>query len=321
MRTRYSSVAAVIALVLHGVALAADNSPAELDYSVSWIGNTFSGGDAGWVPQDVQDIFVTPDGTVYTTVGWEEHRGNIAAFRDGRLVQQTAHWKSGGIDRLVGDTITANSSFIFYATGTPDGHDGRVKGTFLARRDRAEIASRRREKRVEVGPVIVGVAASEERVFAACADGRVRVFDIELNLLGDWPAPAPGEMALDAAGSLWIIDTADHVVRRFDPTGKPFSQVLRLPPGVEPADVAATARGQLLVADRGRNRQVLVYRNLDTNPELERVLGEPGGIFAGDTPGRWGDHRFIAPIGVGSDPKAMSTSRAAPTPARTAAQP
>ncbi|MCL4205220.1 MAG: hypothetical protein KJ000_22280 [Pirellulaceae bacterium] len=301
MQSRRSNCAAVIAMLLPGIGLAADEVPAELDYSVSWIGNTFSGGDAGWVPQDVQDIFVTPDGTVYTTVGWEEHRGNIAAFQDGRLSQQTAHWKSGGIDRLVGDTITANTQHIFYATGTPDGHDGRVKGTFLARRDRAEIANRRRERRVEVGPVVVGVAASDERVYAACADGRVRVFDTDLNPLGDWAAPSPCEMALDAAGNLWIIDTADHVVRRFDPTGRPLPQVLRFPPGVEPADVAVKAEGQLLVADRGKNRQVLVYRNLDTKPELERVLGEPGGIFAGETAGRWGDQRFIAPIGVGSD--------------------
>ena len=99
-----------------------------LTYSVSWIGNTFSGGDAGWVPQDVQDIFVTPDGTMYTTVGWEEHRGNIAAFQDGRLLQQTAHWKRGGIDRLVGETITANSNHIFFATGKsgPGDHDGPI---------------------------------------------------------------------------------------------------------------------------------------------------------------------------------------------------
>ena len=214
MRIRKPMLAATL-IILGGAALHAQTQPPTLDYSISWIGNTFSGGDAGWVPQDVQDIFVAPDGTVYTTVGWEEHRGNIAAFRDGQLVQQTAHWKSGGSDRLVGQTITANGTHIFYATGTPGGHDGKLTGTFLARRERADIASRKFERRVEVGVRIHGVCASEERVFAACADGLVRVFDVDLSPLGQWSAPAPGEMALDGRGNLWVIDSADRVVRRF----------------------------------------------------------------------------------------------------------
>lgn len=277
--------------------------PPLLDFSVSWIGNTFSGGDAGWVPQDVQDIFVAPDGTVYTTVVWEEHRGNIAAFRDGRLLQQTAHWKRGGIDRLVGDTIAANRTHIFFATGKtgPGDHDGKVAGTSLARRDRADIAGRGSERRVEVGARIHGVAASEDRVYAACADGRVRAFDAELKPLGDWPAPSPGEMALDARGNLWIIDTRERAVRRLDPRGEPLPQEVRFPDGVDPADVAVTPDGRLLVADRGPRRQVRVYRDIDRAPELERTLGEPGGVFAGDRPGAFGDRRFIAPIGVGGD--------------------
>ncbi len=91
------------------------------------------------------------------------------------------------------------------------------KRTFPARRERADIASRKFEQRVEVGVRIHGVCASEERVFAACADGLVRVFDVDLSPLGQWSAPAPGEMALDGSGNLWIIDSADRVVRRFTP--------------------------------------------------------------------------------------------------------
>jgi hypothetical protein len=270
-------------------------------YSVSWIGNTFSGGDAGWVPQDVQDIFVTPDGTVYTTVGWEEHRGNIAAFKDGRLLQQTAHWKSGGSDRLVGHSIAANATHIFYATGTPNGHDGKVTGTFLARRDRAEIANRKLERRVEIGSRIHGVAASEQRVLAACDDGRVRVFDVELNPLTDWSAPSPGAMALDAQGNVWLIDTTRRVVQCFDPRGQRLPQRIDFPAGVVPVDVAMAPDGKLLVADGGVNRQVRVYAKLEASPELQRTLGEAGGVFAGTKPGAFGDRRFVAPIGVGGD--------------------
>ena len=41
--------------------------------------------------------------------------------------------------------------------------------------------------------------------------------------------------------------------------------------------------------------------NLDATPELDRALGELGGVFSGEVPGLWGDRRFIALIGVGSD--------------------
>lgn len=274
-----------------------------LRYEVSWLGNSLAGGEGGWVPQDVQDIAVGADGTVYTTVGWEEHRGNLAAFKDGRLVQQTAHWKRGGIDRLVGESVAVNARHVFFATGKSGAgdHDGKVMGTNLARRERADIAARKTEKRVEIGVRIHGVAATEERVFAACDDGRVRVYDVELQAVGEWPAPAPGELAADAAGTVWVIDREARVVRRFDAQGKALAQVVRLPAGGIPADVAITPAGRLLVADGGVNRQVLIYRNLEREPELEGTLGERGGVYGGAVPGAVGEGRLIAPIGVGGD--------------------
>jgi hypothetical protein len=240
---------------------------------------------------------------VYTTVGWEEHRGNIAAFRDGQWIQQTAHWRKGGIDRLVGETITANSKFIFFATGKsgPGDHDGAVMGTSLARRDRADIANRALERRVSVGVRIRGVAATDERVFVACADDRIRVFDVELRTVTNWFAPSPGELAVDAAGRLWVCDVAANVVRCFDATGRGPLQTVSFPPGVVPVDVAISPDQRLLVADGGTSRQVRIYQGLDSTPRLESVFGEVGGVFGGPVPGRVGPRRFVAPIGVGAD--------------------
>jgi hypothetical protein len=273
-----------------------------LDYSVSWIGNSFSGGDAGWVPQDVQDIFVTPDGTVYTTVGWEEHRGNIAAFRGGKILQQSAHWKSGGIDRLVGETITANETFIFFATGTPNGHDGKVQGTNLARRERSDIASRKNERRREVGIVIKGLAVSADRLFAACEDQKIRVFDLELNKLDEWPIPAAGEMAAAPDGNLWLIDENAGTVYCIAPDGLRIkNRDLQLEKGVIPRDIAITSQGDMLIADGGRNRQIRIYHELDRAPVFKKAMGEPGGVFSGAKPGAFGELRLIAPIGVGTD--------------------
>lgn len=274
---------------------------ADLHYTVSWIGNSFSGGEAGWVPQDVEDIFVTPDGTLYTTVGWEEHRGNIAAVKDGRILQQSAHWKRGGIDRLVGTTITADDRYIFFATGTPNGHESAVQGTNLARRDRADITDRTRELRCELGVVIHGVARAGAHLYAACADQRMRVFDLNLNELAEWPIPQPGELAAAPDSALWMVVPETGALVSFSPEDGSVITEFHLPSGVVPTDVAFTAAGELLIADGGPARQIHLYRIVNDTPEFSRSLGEKGGAFNGETPGRLGDWRLIAPIGVGAD--------------------
>lgn len=263
-----------------------------LPCQVSWIGNTFPGGDLGWVPQDVEDIFVTPDGTVFTMVMWEEHRGNLAAFKDGRWQQQTAHWREGGIDREVGRSLCVTDHHVFFATD---------KGRSLGRRDRSNIASRKLEIKIVIGVEIVGVAASADRVFAIGSDGLVRVLDHELKPLGQWTAVSPGEACVDHMGWLWIIDTAAGAVRCYDAAGKTLPPVIAPEPGVIPADVAITPDHKLLIADAGTRRQVRVYGQLDDKPILERTWGVEGGIQSGPVQGQFGDQRFISPVGVGAD--------------------
>ncbi len=282
-------------------ALATDLHSEALEAEVSWIGNSFSGGDAGWVPQDVADMFVTPDGSVFTTVGWEEHRGNLAEFNNGKLIRQSAHWKNGGIDRLVGESICANEKHVYFATGQPDEHDGKIKGTFLARRDRSDISSRSAEIRVKAGSAIQGVAVGGKTVFASCADGVLRKYDLDLKPVGEWPLPNGGEIALDSKGGLWIIETETRVIRHRDMDGADLKPDLVLPEGVVPTDLAITPDDRLLVADGGRNRQVLIYTGLGTKPVLDRTFGEKGGIYSGPVRGAFGDRRFVSPIGVGAD--------------------
>ena len=287
--------------LLFVVILTSPAKAAPLDAEVSWIGNTFPGGDSGWVPQDVADIFVTPDGTVFTTVGWEEHRGNLAEFKDGKLIRQSAHWRNGGIDRLVGDTICANENHVYFATGMSAGDNSKISGTNLARRDRADISSKGAEIRVDAGSAIQGVAVGGDRVFASCADGVMRMYDPDLKPVGEWLFADGGEMAVDANGNLWIIDTATHMIRNRSAEGLDLKSDIRLPEGVIPTDLATAPGGHLLIADGGRNRQVLVFKNITSRPVHERTIGEKEGIYAGPVRGKFGALRFISPIGVGAD--------------------
>jgi len=62
----------VLALVVV-LMLASSTSASEplRNVSVSWLGNSFAGAEK-WVQQDIHAMAVTPDGTVYTNVEWDE---------------------------------------------------------------------------------------------------------------------------------------------------------------------------------------------------------------------------------------------------------
>ena len=88
------------------------------------VGNTF-GGKTKWVLQDVADLYVDPDGTVFTNVPWDEAGGNVQEYRDGRLVRIAMHTHGWGYEG--GEAVTANGKYLFIAQ-TVDNENGGLKG-------------------------------------------------------------------------------------------------------------------------------------------------------------------------------------------------
>ena len=96
-----------------------------LDYTTSWIGNTFGGNTTGrdmgmrHVPVDVQDIYVTPDGRVFTNNGWDEGGRPVSVFKDGQLISplsdanSSPNWSNAG-----GATIAVDGQYIYAAQST-----------------------------------------------------------------------------------------------------------------------------------------------------------------------------------------------------------
>jgi hypothetical protein len=87
----------VLLLLATAVVVRAQNavSPDEVQpppgtYTTSWVGNSF-GGDGGpngfgyWVQNGVDEIEVTPDGTVIAGVEWDEAGRCAGLYKDGRL--------------------------------------------------------------------------------------------------------------------------------------------------------------------------------------------------------------------------------------------
>lgn len=73
-----------------GLALwAAASSAAELNYAVSWLGNSFSGASNKWVQNFFIHIKVQPDGTVNTWTHWDEGGRKFGVYKDAEVVGNT----------------------------------------------------------------------------------------------------------------------------------------------------------------------------------------------------------------------------------------
>jgi len=62
---------------------------AELNYTVSWLGNSFSGASNQWVQNFFIHTKVQPDGIVNTWSHWDEGGKKFGVYRDGQVIGNT----------------------------------------------------------------------------------------------------------------------------------------------------------------------------------------------------------------------------------------
>ena len=264
----------------------------KMDYKSSWLGNSLPGSD-GWVLQAVDDIYVTPDGTVYTNVPWDEHGGNVMAFKDGQFVSEARVGNHGG-----GHTITANSNYIFFA-----GNKHRTGDQGIDRRDISNIFDKSKNIHVDCGTVY-GIVATDDRVYASVQEeNKIKVFDTNLNYISEWNLENPGELAIDEQGTIWIIQKELNKISRYDLQGKKLPQEIILNSQIIPTDICVDNKGRLLLADAGVNQQIHLFKNIDTQPIIDDRLGINCGVFSGDNPGEKQPLKFYNPTGIGVDNK------------------
>ena len=155
---------------------------------------------------------------------------------------------------------------------------------------------------------ISGLWADPSRLYVSNPhENAIRVFDARtMGSLQRWPLERPGPLAMDAKGTLWVLQTGegDHppCIVRMDSRGRQLPQQVSFPPQVVPVAFCFDHQGRLLVADDGVNQQIRLYSHTDTHPTLAGTFGQTGGIYAG-TPGAFGPLRFNRPSGVGCDAK------------------
>lgn len=156
---RFLQTAAILPLFILG---AAQLRAADLPSRVSWLGNDFSGKTA-WIQQDVEGLWVEPDGTVFTNVYWDENGGNVEQFRGDEPVARAGHthgifYGGGNLEARAGHThgwgyeggeaVASNSRYLFIAQNV-DNENGHLVGNSwpakgliwagVSRRQRADI--------------------------------------------------------------------------------------------------------------------------------------------------------------------------------------
>ena len=306
----------------------------KLNYSVSWIGNSYNGKTA-WTLQDVDALCVLPDGTLFTNVFWDENGGNVQEYRAGEMTGIAEHTHGWGYNG--GAAVAANSKYLFIAQQVDNEGSG-LKGSSwpekglgwcgISRRLRSDIRQPapfyggrggqgdtlrgayfcvREYPEGTANSAIRGMCADETRLFfSSPLDNAVKIYDAEgIIRLKSIPVSRPDRICLDKKGKLWILqkpETADGawIVLRFDANGTALPQKIALPVGVLPTDICVDARNRLLIADAGPDNQIKIYEDLDADPKLAGTFGVRGGIFAQPT-GKFGDLRFNRPVAVGAD--------------------
>lgn len=309
----------------------------KLNYTVSFIGNSYPGAKKH-IPQDIDSIYVMPDGTVFSNVHWEEGGANCTMFKNGEVVAIAGHthgWGNAG-----GYAVAANSKFLFISgrmnneggnlqdpdTWPPKGFDWTgVSRRFLTNITKgAPFPSGKGGKGdtlkksflvVDEMPAsslddntknISGLYATDTRLYVSCPyDNTIKVYDAEtMEKLYIRKIERPGQIIMDKNGILWILqqkyNEQPSSIIKINQQGEIISPKIEFTSDIIPKSIAFTTDGKLLVADISKNQQILVYENLGKSIKKIDEFGEKGGIFS-KIPGKFGDLRFNDPYAIGCD--------------------
>lgn len=305
-----------------------------LDYTTSWIGNSFGFGDGKWMQLDVEAIAIAPDGTVYANAPWDESGSELGVYRAGDKLAMggnTHGWGNTG-----GDAIAVNSHYVYAAMSIGNENNALSGADYppsgqtwfgLTRRLRTNITQgapfasgignsanatkdsflRVRDAPASVDAAVRGLAASDTELYVADTYGnRIVVYDAQtMRQLRAWTAPSPGRLALASDSTLWVVqgllDANGPRIGHYRADGTALDDAPTLPAGTVPTDLAFAPSGQLTIADNGPSQQILLYsRAANGAMEPAGTLGTREGLFHAvkGTPGDW---RFNGITSIGYD--------------------
>ncbi len=305
-------------LLLPAISLSAQSStnalpplvPGTLDWD--YIGNTSSdfavdaeNGVGRWVQNFVDEIEVTPDGSVVVASDWDEGGRCLGIYKDGRPNgaalgkndrkggHHNAGWgTSSSAMTVVGNEIlcASNDGEFFRFDWTPgDLESPRFRDSFV--NGFGDTVSDKSAIRV------IGMNGRDALVAIVLADGFV-----EVRLRSSWAvrhrfaAPGVHDVAWSSDNRLWLATA--NAVREVDATGKATGRVA--PDPGAPSAIAISPQGELVVSDDSKRQQIRFYAISGPAVRLKGVFGQLGGISAG-TPGKPEPDKLMRPAGANRD--------------------
>ncbi|MCA8019977.1 SMP-30/gluconolactonase/LRE family protein [Burkholderia metallica] len=280
------------------IAVLAQASYAQAQYSTDWLANTY-GTLAQHVGNAARSMWVAPEGVIYTASRWDENAGGVALYQNGQTMGTI-----GIHDEFQGGAITGNATSIFVALG----YNRNFGSGSVGRYNRG---TNQRDLRIPVSTwtglpnpdVITGLATAGNLLYASDFYGnRVRVYTTDGVWQRDIGVTGPGALALDAAGNLWVARMSAGVVVQYSATGT-LMNTIQMAAGARPSAVYFDAStGQLLVGDQGPDMNIKIY-SLAGSPQQIGTFGVQGGYLDTTTgiKGQVGDKRFTRVVGIGKD--------------------
>jgi hypothetical protein len=280
------------------------------------VGNTFSGGNFGpnmimkHVQIDIDAIYVTPDGRVFTNTGWDEGGRSLTTFKNGKIVNplNVVNNNNGGGDNAGGFAVAADSHYVY------QGESNGIQVKNISDHSDASV-SLTGSNTLSNSAGVYGMALVKNKLYVTENDVNVvDVFDTTtLALVNSFSINDPVRIAVDNQGGMWIshLDHTPHpnsiyggfgtpVIDHYDHAGTWINSIT-LPAGGQVAALWIDRTGALYVGDDGPDQNIKIYAGLETTPALVATFGEKGGVYAKPNPGTVGPLRFHGITGVGTD--------------------
>ena len=276
---------------------AAELKPVPGTIQCSWIGNTFEGagpnGEGRWIQNGIDEIEVTPEGTVIAAVNWDEAGRCIGLYRDGntnrKLLQQ--YNGKGGHKAWGWGTATPAIAFAgdsIFAVNT-EGELMRFRWT------PNDLDSARYDTQAKA-PKARGLTARGELLVLIAEDGEVQIRKTDdLRQTTSFKVKHAADAAIAPDGSLWIL--AGSQVLHYTADGKALPE--KIVDLVSPTAIAFDRKDRLIICENGPRQQVLFY-DLKPAPHIVATFGQEGGLRAG-TPGHALPDKLFALRGAGTD--------------------
>ncbi|MGF6597615.1 hypothetical protein P3T23_002332 [Paraburkholderia sp. GAS448] len=288
----------IYASFLAAVLIATIAPACQAQSGTDWVANTF-GTNTTRVGNAARSMWIAPEGVIYTASMWDENEGGIAIYQNGQSIGSI-----GRQSEFQGGAITGNATSIFAAlqfnATYGSGAVGRYDRTSRTRDLLISVSATTTERRADV---ITGLATSGSLLYASDFPGnRVRVYTTGGVWQQDIAVSAPGALAVDSAGNIWVAQKSAGAIVEFSPAGVPLNTIQMSVASRPSALYFDSATAQLMIGDEGPDMNIKTY-NISSTPFLASTFGIRGGYLdtTAGIKGQVGDKRFTRITGIGKD--------------------